>query len=1175
MNPPNRVLRGSVGACALALLLSCSVASTALAAPSLEVQLQHEASEMQSISVKATGGQFRLNLGSGGPGVSETGDLSFNASNAEVEGALNALSNVNASGASVKVSGGFTSTYLITFSGGPLENTDVPQVTGQDGTAPLTGGGARIIARTYYEAGVSRSDEMLRYEAAVTNAGTDPTAGTVTLEVEVPGGLASSVFSTEGSGWACTKSAATGLLPPKATCTRSNSLNAGASYPTLVVVADLGFDAPDPATATASVSENAGLPAVDTDEFAFLSAKPFRIEDLDSEVIDDEADDYRQAGGHPFLAGLSFQLSTRQGRAFGESFVPRVPIELPRQAVVDLPRGLVANPRAVPEVCPSVEDVIASTCPADSAVGEVDVDLTVGQTYDFTGAKLPVFSIEPEFGLPAQFAFAELVNINTPFTLSPRLRADEGYAISVDSTPAVQAPSLRRVHEGLFCNFGAKVTGNTFESCLESDDPLANPIPLASNPTRCAGAPPTTRVKVDSWENPQKFVTAEVSDPSNTGCEAVEFEPVVNLKPTSSQADSPTGLDVEITMPTDGLEDPDGLAQANLNNAIVTFPKGMSINPAASHGLAACTPAQIKLGSNDDAECPLASQIGTVEIDTPLLEETLTGYVFLASQNDNPFKSTIGIYLVFSSAKDGITIKVAGKLEPDPVTGQLTSSFVESPEAPFSRLAIKFNSGPRAPLINPPTCGTYAIHSELSPWSAADPAKPTPDEIAAEDSLYQVTSGPNGSPCPENRLQANFDAGLQSPKAGSTSPFVLKLSRDDGTQRFAGLEVALPEGLTAYLRGVPYCPEHVLTGISGAEETGRPELANPACPAASQVGTVQAGAGAGPFPFYAPGRAYLAGPYKGAPVSMVIVTPAVAGPFDLGSVVVRNALHIDPVTSQVTVKSDPIPTILHGVLLDVRDVRVNIDRPNFTAAPTNCEPSAVAARVTGELGATVDLSKRFQVGDCAALGFKPKLALRLFGGTKRGGHPGLKATLTTRPGDANIAGASVALPHSEFLEQAHIRTICTRVQFAAKACPKASIYGRARAVTPLLDSPLSGPVYLRSSSNPLPDLVAALRGPDSQPIEVVLSGRIDSVHGGIRNTFDVVPDQPVSKFVLTMQGGKKGLLVNSRDICNSVNRATVRFTGQNGRKATSRPRLHSACKKAAGKGAKPKRRGRS
>jgi hypothetical protein len=1160
----NHIARSAAGSFALAAIVCSFVAAPAAAAPSFGVDLVRGASETQRVEVKATGGQYRLSFEG-----EETGDLSYDASPAAVQAALNGLTSINVAGGGVSVvSGGSTQNYLVAFDRGALANVNVPLLQADNGTTALFGPGSRVLVTPGYEAEVSRSDEQLSYRATVSNTGPDPGAGQVTVEVELPAGLQTSVLDTDGSGWSCAKAPATTDTPAKATCTRSDALAPSSSYPTLIVAAGLGRDAPDHAVTIATVSGGGAASSVsDTDDFDFAPARPFGLEWLDSEVIDVNGDDYTQAGGHPFAAGIRFKFNTQKERG-NPGVVDNGLVEFARKVIVDLPRGLVASPLAVPALCPGIEDVIASTCPAGSAVGLIDVDIQIGFLTSF---RMPIFAIEPEVGLPAQFGFAELANVQASYTLSPRLRADDGYAVSLDTTPAPALPPLRRLNDGLFCGFGAKVTGNTFQGCREASDPLANDVPLATNPTRCTGAPPTTKVSSDSWENPGVFASAEVSDPLPTGCESVDFQPEVSITPTNQQADTPTGVDVEITMPTDGLESKTGLAQANLANAIVTFPEGMSLNPSASHGLGSCTPAQVKLGSNDDHECPLSSQVGTIEVDTPLIRETLKGNVFLASQKDNPFNSTLGIYLVFASEKDGITIKVAGRLEADPVTGQLTSRFVENPEAPFSRLAIKFNSGPRAPLINPAKCGTYAIHSEMSPWSAATPANPTPEEIVPDDSIYQVTSGPNGGPCPSDALRPDLEAGLKNAVAGSRSPFVLRVSRDDGTQRFTGLDVRMPKGLTAYLKGIPYCPEHLLSAISTAELAGRVELANPTCPAASEVGTVEAGAGAGPYPFYAPGKAYLSSPYKGAPVSLAIVTPAVAGPFDLGNVVVRNALYVDPVSSEVTVKSDPIPTMLHGILLDVRDIRVKIDREGFTAAPTNCEASSIGVRVSGQQGATADLSERFQVGECAALGFKPKLDLRLFGGTKRGAHPRLKATLTGRPGDANIARASVALPNSAFLEQAHIRTICTRVQFAANSCPDASIYGRAEAVTPLLDDPLSGPVFLRSSPNPLPDLVAKLRGPDRQPIEVVLTGRIDSVNEGIRSTFDVVPDQPVSKFVLLMQGGKKGLLVNSRNVCKSVNRATAKFSGQNGKRVTLRPRLRSSCKKAAGKGKKQKR----
>jgi hypothetical protein len=317
------------------------------------------------------------------------------------------------------------------------------------------------------------------------------------------------------------------------------------------------------------------------------------------------------------------------------------------------------------------------------------------------------------------------------------------------------------------------------------------------------------------------------------------------------------------------------------------------------------------------------------------------------------------------------------------------------------------------------------------------------------------------------------------------------------------------------------------------------------------------------------GKVYLSGPYKGAPLSFTFVVPAVAGPFDLGVQLVRTALEINPKTAAVTAASDPIPQILDGVPLQIRDIRVDIDRPNFTLNPTSCAVMSVDGALSGASGGKSNPTSHFQVGGCDNLGFKPQLKLALHGGTKRAAYQRLEATVTARPGDANIARAAVTLPHSAFLAQEHIRTVCTRVQFAADACPPGSVYGHATAITPLFGEPLSGPVYLRSSSNPLPDLVVALRGPDSMPVEVELAGRTDSVNGGIRNTFDIVPDAPVSKFTLRLFGGKKSLIVNSRDLCKATQRATVQMGAQNGLEHNFRPVVTNDCgKKKGGKGKK-------
>ncbi len=1025
-----------------------------------------------------------------------------------------------------------------------------------------------------------RTDEAVFYEATVTNVGSNPTSGPVTVSFDLPSGNETRAIFVhrEGDhnfppmGWDCVNLTALEGQNASVTCTREDPLGTGKSYFSIGVDVYLGADAPDVGTTKVTLSGGGATGAVSKEAtYTFTPGIPFGAipDDFATKVADELGNDNTTAGGHPYSAYARFGFNTHR------TVIKTVePTEQIKDTVIDAPRGFVGNALTVSEYCKTVAEVVLATCPLASAVAGINVYAPVtGSLGDIPpypgGNPAPshevIYSIEPEFGQPAQFGFGVIGTV--PVTFVPEVRPDEGYAISFRTAPIVQVPRVFGA-EPTLCGFGAKVVDRKFAGCRAPDEPGANSAPLITNPTRCSGPPPTTSLRIDSWQDPLDVKTYDFSSPQITDCDTIKFEPEAELQPTNHEADTPTGLGVELKMPLDGVLSNTGVSQANLDTVTVSFPKGMSINAASADGLNACSLAQVKLRSNAADECPESSRVGQIEIDTPLIRETLKGSIYVARQNENPFNAPIGLYMVFASKRDGVTVKVAGKVTPDPVTGQLVSTFTENPEWPFSRLALHFTSGPRAPLVNPPKCGTYAIHAEFSPWSALNPANPTADEIVEDDSIYDVTSGPNGSPCPTEPLDPKLKAGVKDNQAGSKSPFVFTLSREDGTQRFNKIEVTTPKGLTAYLKGVPYCSDNALAAISGDEGAGATERANPSCPAASQVGTSQAGAGSGPYAFYAPGKVYLAGPYKGAPLSLAVITPAIAGPFDLGNVIVRNPLYVDPVTAQVRAESDPIPTSLHGIVLNVRDIRVALDRPNFTAAPTNCEAMAVDAHVSGLEGSSASLSDRFQVGGCEKLGFKPKLSFRLFGGTHRGSHPRLRATVTMPPGGANIASASVALPHSEFLDQAHIKTVCTRVQFAASQCPAGSVYGEAEATSPLVDYTLKGPVYLRSSNNQLPDMVVALRGPASQPIEIDLAGRIDSVNGGIRSTFETVPDQPVSSFTLNMRGGKQGLLVNSRNICSGTQKATAVFNAQNGKGAKLRPVLKNACKKSARKGKK-------
>jgi hypothetical protein len=595
----------------------------------------------------------------------------------------------------------------------------------------------------------------------------------------------------------------------------------------------------------------------------------------------------------------------------------------------------------------------------------------------------------------------------------------------------------------------------------------------------------------------------------------------------------------------------------------VTLPEGFTISSNAADGKLACNDADAKIGINsqDAAECPEFAKIGTLEIETALLPGPLEGYVYLgAPQPGNRYR----IFL----AADGFNthVKLAGEVHPDPVTGQVVISFDELPQSPFSEFRLHVFGAERGILATPTQCGTYAVQSHFTPWDSV-----LPDQDATQ--FFTIDSGPNGAPCPGpiRPFHPNFKAGSSGNMAGAFSPLSIDLSRNDGDQFLSSLSVTTPPGFSASLKGVPYCPQSAIDRLAGSGYGGLAELASPSCPAASQVGTVKAAAGAGSRPLNVDGKVYLAGPYKGAPLSLLFVVPAVSGPYDLGNVAVRAAIAVNPVTAQVSTVSDPLPQILEGITLRTKSLRVNIDRPNFALNPTNCDPLSVGATATGDQGTTAALSSFFQVANCSSLPFKPKLALILTGGLKRRGHPAIKAVLTRQPGEANLSRTSVALPPGELLDNSHIGTVCTRPRFAADQCPEGSLLGTAEAVTPILDQPLKGNVYLRSSNHSLPDLVADLEG----QIDIELAGSIDTVKGGsLRTTFESVPDAPVSRFTLSLAGGKRGLLQNSKSLCGKPKFAVTKMRGQNGAKFNSETELSTKCTSKRARHGRPRGRGR-
>jgi hypothetical protein len=904
-----------------------------------------------------------------------------------------------------------------------------------------------------------------------------------------------------------------------------------------------------------------------------------------------EADGTRAAGAatHPYQYTTSFAVNTVP--APPGSNQPYVPAEGDlREIEVALPPGLIANP-TVTEFCsaqefntihgasgPGGQTLTFNECPEGSVVG-----LAVVEQLEGAGGILPspIYNLQPPFGMPAQFGIQPVVGV--PIYIDTRLRSEGDYGASATVSEVTEA---KRLTAGTFTFWGtpAAASHNRLRGrCIDTNSQVGfslgscpagiAEVPSFRLPSSCAN-PLATTISITTWSQPPASAAAVASAPAPVGCNQPDFSPTIEARPSTNVADSPSGLHVDLHLPQEDNEDPEGLAEADLKDATVTLPPGLTVNPSSADGLGACSLAEIgyqgvKEGkpsfSTEPAQCPDASKIGTVAIDTPLVDHPIPGSIFLAKQFENPSNSLLALYIAVNDPQTGVVIKLPGRVATDPVTGQITNIFEQNPQLPFEDLMVDLFEGARAPLRTPQTCGesatvlNFTTTTSLVPWTAPAGATAHPSDS------FAIAKAPSGGACATSVAQLpnvpSFEAGTSNPLAGTYSPFLLRLKREDGSQELKGLNVTLPLGLTARLAGVAECSPG---GVAQAQSRTNPgqgalELASPSCPSASQLGTVTVGAGAGPAPYYAQGKAYLAGPYKGAPLSMLIVTPAVAGPFDLGSVAVRAALNLDPETAKVSVVSDPIPTILQGIPLDVRSIAVKVDRPDFTLNPTSCEAKALSAEAISTQGQVAALQNRFQVGGCQNLGFKPALSLKLKGGIKRGDNPALTATLTypSKGAYSNIAKAQVALPHSEFLDQSHIGTICTRVQFAAKACPARSVYGSARAITPLLDKPLEGPVYLRSSANPLPDLVVDLNG----QIEVVLAGRVDSVKGGIRNSFEVVPDAPVSKFTLSLKGAKKGLLVNSTNICRETNRARAQFTAQNGRTLLLKPALQAKCPK--------------
>jgi hypothetical protein len=833
---------------------------------------------------------------------------------------------------------------------------------------------------------------------------------------------------------------------------------------------------------------------------------------------------------------------------------------------VDTPEGLSVNPEALPQC--STADLEAMTCPEDTFVG-INYLTVAGQEPEEPnpGEKkcepaeecaqvrvaVPVYNLVPFQGVPSMVGFATAVGEPT-FIVGSLSPVDQHVTFTISN---IKSPLLggNAIIESRLVFFSNKET---------NPNPISNGTYLTM-PSNCAGGQ-VSFLNLESQGPPLEEVSktsAKYTTPTGaTGCANVPFNPEIAVTADGAKAvDSPEATTVDVGIP---FEPSAPIANSYLKVAKVVLPEGMGINPSAGNKITSCSDAQFHYHTNIPVECPTASQVGTVDVETPSLPNgSLTGEVYVGA----PLKNGPGvfgtgeqfrIFIYAHSTRYGVNVRLEGKVFPNAATGQLTAVVPENPQATFRHFRLHFTGGNNSVLSSPNTCGTNTTTTEFTPWSEV-PDHNTPTTNTA------LTTVPGGGACPTTlgarKFVPGYTAKSDSAAAAKYSPFRVTIARADGEQELKVVNVTLPKGLVGNLSGIPYCGEAELA--AAAASSGKAQQASPSCPSASQIGTVTTQSGTGGTPLSLPGKAYLSGPYKGAPLSMDIVTPAVAGPFDLGTVVVRVALNVNPLTAEIHAVSDPIPNVFGGVKLDVRSIAVNVDREKFMVNPTNCAKGATAGTVNGggsnpavsSAWSSYAVNAAYQATGCSKLKFSPELHAKITGGTTRAKNPKIRVVVQAKSGQANIQRTALNLPKSLFLDQSHIKTICTRVQLAANECPSGSVYGQAEASSPLLSQKLKGPVYMVSSKHKLPDLLANLKG----QINIQLDGVISSQHGGLKTVFNETPDVPLKSFVLNMQGGKKSLLQNSQNLCKSQQLAILNIKGQNGKQIkTNKLRLNTA-----------------
>jgi hypothetical protein len=865
------------------------------------------------------------------------------------------------------------------------------------------------------------------------------------------------------------------------------------------------------------------------------------------------------AGSHPY--SLVTELKFEKEGEFSSGDL--------KNLTYDLPPGLIENPTSVPRCgaaqfrtqrnSPYEESLSGESCSGLTQIGIVTLESSHagGETRTFG-----VFNLAPPPGSPSRLGFTPY---GEPVTIAPHVReAGREYGLTLELENFSQLLDVSGMKMVIWGNPWAAAHDGERGNCLNEADPSTphascpvaelnpphTPQAYLTLPSTCT-EPLVFKLKATSWQNePAAERSLTVGGPL-TECATLPFNPIPRGKLSTNRTNAPSGYDFTLDGTSGPLLNPQARASSQSKKAVVILPAGMSVNPSVGSGLSTCSEAGFAAETLESAPgegCPNDSKIGELTIESPLIEGQIEGSMFFATPRENRFGTLIALYMVAKEPGRGILVKVAGRVDSDPVTGQLTTTFDDLPQLPYSHFNVHFREGQRSPLATPSACGEYFTEVDASPWL-------DPSIVAHTNSPFTLSAGPSGGPCQVGPLAPfvpQASGGVVNANASSYTPFDLHLTRADGEQEITSYSATLPPGELGKIANVPYCPE---AAIEAAKKQTGVESANaPACPAVSLIGHTYTGYGVGGTLAYAPGTLYLAGPYHGSPLSVVAIDSAKVGPFDLGTVVIRSAIRINRSSAQVSIDSagsDPIPHILQGFPLRLRDIGIQIDRPNFMVNPTNCDPFGLSSTLTGSglvFGDPADDQPAtsvtpFQVSNCSALDFAPKLSISLSGGHKRRVYPALKATLRATAGDANIKQAIVTLPPRLFLAPEHLEATCSPRQFAARSCPPESVYGSASATTPLLETPLSGPVYLRTNNgeHPLPDLVADLSG---RGIEIEVLGSIDSYKGGLRARFENLPDAPVTSFTMALKGKDHGLIVNATDTCLHPQTASAKFVGQ-------------------------------